>query len=207
MPKYALGLHTTTRQLGLTISNFDQDSRNQIEDLDRDLSTHLHLCLGDFLQPQTWEDLAFLAVAAGPGSFTSTRIGMVTARTISQQLKIPLFPISSLAALAWQQKNTSDLIAVQMEASRGQIFVAIYQQSDTTGSLITHLADTATTPSDWQQTLDRLSQPYELIKATGALTTTTVNSVLQLADLDWQQGKRPHWSEALPFYGQSAVNL
>jgi tRNA A37 threonylcarbamoyladenosine modification protein TsaB len=32
-----------------------------------------------------------------------------------------------------------------------------------------------------------------------------VISVLELAYLDWQQGKRPHWSEALPFYGQHPV--
>lgn len=205
MVKYALGLHTTTRQLGLSISNFDYDSRHQIEDLDRDLSTHLHLCLRDFLLPQTWEDLAFLAVAAGPGSFTSTRIGMVTARTISQQLNIPLFPISSLAALAWSQKNSSDLIAVEMEASRGQIFVAIYQYTEATKGLITYLADTATTKGAWQETLTQLTQPYELIQAKGDLTATMVESLLQLAYIDWQQGKRPHWRDALPFYGQTPV--
>jgi len=29
---------------------------------------------------------------------------------------------------------------------------------------------------------------------------------LELAYLDWKQEKRPHWSEALPFYGQHPVD-
>lgn len=203
--KYALGIHTTTRQLGLTLSNFLDYSSTQVYDLDRDLSTHLHLCLKEFLHTQTWGDLAFLAVAAGPGSFTATRIGMVTARTIAQQLNIPLFAISSLGALAWQDKNTTDLIAVQMEASRGQLFVGIYQIASTSEGLITHLGDSVMSPSVWQETLDKLEKPYQLIKSSLDLGHT-VDSVLQLAHIQWQQGKRPHWAEALPFYGQHPVN-
>jgi tRNA A37 threonylcarbamoyladenosine modification protein TsaB len=46
--------------------------------------------------------------------------------------------------------------------------------------------------------------PYELIDVPTDLGTSAM-SVLELAYLDWQQGKRPHWSEALPFYGQHPV--
>jgi len=101
--KYGLALHTASRELGLAISNFDGDSRCQTWYLDRDLATHLHQYLVEFIQPQTWADLAFIAVAKGPGGFTGTRIGMVTARTLAQQLDIPIFAISSLAALAWAE--------------------------------------------------------------------------------------------------------
>ncbi|HBL14873.1 MAG TPA: tRNA (adenosine(37)-N6)-threonylcarbamoyltransferase complex dimerization subunit type 1 TsaB, partial [Cyanobacteria bacterium UBA11162] len=87
------------------ISNFVDDSRYSIWDLGRDLSTHLHQHLTEFLMPQTWADLAFIAVAKGPGSFTGTRIGIVTARTLAQQLDIPLFGISTLAAVAWFVKG------------------------------------------------------------------------------------------------------
>ncbi|HAG84294.1 MAG TPA: tRNA (adenosine(37)-N6)-threonylcarbamoyltransferase complex dimerization subunit type 1 TsaB, partial [Cyanobacteria bacterium UBA12227] len=106
--QYGLALHTTSPQLGLAISNFVDDSRYSIWDLGRDLSTHLHQHLTEFLMPQTWADLAFIAVAKGPGSFTGTRIGIVTARTLAQQLDIPLFGISTLAAVAWFVKGEGE---------------------------------------------------------------------------------------------------
>ncbi|MEG4800177.1 tRNA (adenosine(37)-N6)-threonylcarbamoyltransferase complex dimerization subunit type 1 TsaB [Microcoleus sp. ARI1-B5] len=101
--KYGLALHTASRDLGLAISNFAGDSRCQTWNLDRDLATHLHQYLVEFIGPQTWADLAFIAVAKGPGGFTGTRMGMVTARTLAQQLDIPVFAVSTLAAVAWAE--------------------------------------------------------------------------------------------------------
>ncbi len=101
--KYGFALHSSSAQLGLALSNFADESRHQTWDLGRDLSSHLHQYLAEFLMPQSWADLAFIAVAKGPGSFTSTRIGVVTARTLAQQLDIPLFAISTLAAVAWSR--------------------------------------------------------------------------------------------------------
>ncbi|MEG3933873.1 tRNA (adenosine(37)-N6)-threonylcarbamoyltransferase complex dimerization subunit type 1 TsaB [Microcoleus sp. T3_B1] len=101
--KYGLALHTASRELGLAISNFAGDSRCQTWNLDRDLATHLHQYLVEFIGPQTWANLAFIAVAKGPGGFTGTRMGMVTARTLAQQLDIPVFAVSTLAAVAWAE--------------------------------------------------------------------------------------------------------
>ena len=212
MPKfnpnqYSLALHTTTPQLGISIGNYAGDSRSQLWDLDRDLSTHLHQYLIEFLQPQTWQDLSLIAVAKGPGSFTSTRIGVVTARTLAQQLNIPLFAISTLAAVAWSERANSSpetLMAIQMDASRGQLFAAIYQVAPGGSGLIEHLPDTVMTPEAWQQTLDNLATSYKQIH-TPAKLGITADSLLKIAYLDWQQGKRPHWSEVLPFYGQHPV--
>lgn len=204
--KYALALHTTTPQLGMALSNFAGDSRTQIWDLGQDLSAYLHQYLTEILPPQTWQDLAFIAVAKGPGGFTGTRIGVVTARTLAQQLNIPLFGISTLAAVAYEQKeiNTKNLLAVQMKARRGQLFVGIYQFSAEEESWQTYLADTTMTPEAWQQTLANLDSPYKLIEASQNLANT-VNSILELAYLEWQQQKYSQWSEVLPYYGQHPV--
>ena len=208
--KYALALHTTSSQLGLAVSNFAGDTRSSTWDLGRDLSSHLHQHLVEFLTPQRWADLAFIAVAKGPGSFTSTRIGIVTARTLAQQLKVPLFAVSTLAAVAWSpqqeevENSDKNAIALQMNAHRGELFVAIYQASSTGVGLTPLLSDTVMTQENWKQALESLETPYQLIDVPAELGTS-VTSVLSLAYLDWQQGKRPHWSEALPFYGQHPV--
>ncbi len=208
--KYSLAIHTTSPELGLALSNFADDSRCQTWNLGRDLSTLMHQHLTDFIQPQTWRDLAFIAVAKGPGSFTGTRIGVVTARTLAQQLDIPLFAISTLAAVAWElaqnlEINPNGAYALQMPAQRGQIFTAIYQ-FQIPSRLTQVMPDTVTTPDAWKQTLETLEIPYQPIDIpVGALLGASVSSLLKLAYLDWQQGKRPHWAEALPFYGQHPV--
>ena len=210
MPDYGLAFHTTSSQLGLAINNFQGDCRTKTWDLGRDLSSHLHSCLGEFIAPQTWHDLKFIAVAKGPGSFTSCRIGMVTARTLAQQLEIPLFAISTLAGAAWSvytqksfdgEKNSS--LPVQMDARRGELFVAIYEASKDDSRLVNRLADTTMKPEKWQETLQELGleQAITLPEKLGI----TADSILELAYLDWQRGLHPHWSDALPFYGQHPV--
>ena len=207
--KYALALHTTTPELGLAISNFAADTRSQVWNLGHDLSSHIHQYLIDFIKPQTWADLGFIAVAQGPGGFTGTRIGVVTARTLGQQLEIPVFTVSTLAAVAWTEiKKTQQIqpIAVEMPGQRGKVFGAIYQFNADNSGLKTLLLDTVFTPEIWQETLNNWSNSYQLILAKSDLAAT-VTSILELADFEWQQGKRPNWATALPYYGQHPVDV
>ncbi len=204
--KYALALHTTTPNLGMAIDNFLGDRREQTWNLGRNLASHLHLYLQEMLQPQTWQDLKYVAVAKGPGGFTGTRVGVATARTIAQQLNIPLFGISTLAAIAFasvNNYNSHKLLAVQMPARQGQLFVAIYQL-DSTHVLQVRLADTTMTLENWQATLASLSEPYQTVTTPENLATT-VTALIELAELQWQQQKFSYWSEVVPFYGQNPV--
>lgn len=211
---YGLALHTTSPQLGLALSNFQGEEKTKTWELGRDLSTHLHVFLQEFVSPHPWSDLTFIAVAKGPGSFTGTRIGVATARTLAQQFNLPLFAISTLGAIATRGSSTSthcyaqefpnsDLIAVQLPARRQQYFVGIYEVTAT--ELIPHLSDTIMTETAWEETLNQLCVPYQLLKTTEEKLGETVTSVLALAYQQWQQGNRPRWEEAKPFYGQSPV--
>ncbi|MDY7013744.1 MAG: tRNA (adenosine(37)-N6)-threonylcarbamoyltransferase complex dimerization subunit type 1 TsaB [Cyanobacteriota bacterium] len=203
---YTLALHATGPQLGLAIASPFGDRRCQTWDLGRDLSKHLHTHLSEFVKPQTWKDFSFLAAAKGPGSFTSTRIGLVVARTLAQQLEIPLFAISTLAAAAWSNKELcapGEKIAVQLPATRERVFAAIYQCDR--GKLHPFLPDAAMALSAWQETLGNWERGVRLVELSENLGDT-VTSVLELAQLEWEAGQRPHWSEALPFYGQSPVD-
>ena len=203
--KYGLALHTTTPELGLAISNFGEDTRFDVWNLERNVSSLMHQYLIDFIKPQTWADLTFIAVAAGPGGFTGTRIGVVTARTLGQQLNIPVFAISTLGAIAYSQSNKNDtIIAVQMPAQRSQVFAAIYLVKPQ--QLTTLLPDTVFTQEAWQEKLANWNTSYQLIEAKSSLAVT-VTDVLQLAYLDFKLGLRPDWSEALPYYGQHPVDL
>jgi len=100
MIKIALALHTTTETLELAIAAIDTDGSSLMQlkhgkwVLGRELSNQIHTCLSDFMQGYNWTDITFVAIASGVGSFTSTRIGIVVARTLGEQLNIPVYAIA-----------------------------------------------------------------------------------------------------------------
>ncbi|MEP0957965.1 tRNA (adenosine(37)-N6)-threonylcarbamoyltransferase complex dimerization subunit type 1 TsaB [Microcoleus sp. FACHB-1515] len=210
MSIYGFALHTSSPQLGLALSNFAGDQRQQTWNLGLALSTELHVHLQEFLAPRSWQDLAFLAVSKGPGSFTGTRIGMVTARTLAQQLEIPLFAVSSLAAIAYPHLAIDTLrgalrdreIAVQMPASRGELFAAIYSIED--NQPVALLPDAVMSAAEWEERQKNWSRPLKLISAPEN-QGGTVTDLLAIAHAQFQAGERPDWSIALPFYGQHPV--
>ncbi|MBW4481432.1 MAG: tRNA (adenosine(37)-N6)-threonylcarbamoyltransferase complex dimerization subunit type 1 TsaB [Tildeniella torsiva UHER 1998/13D] len=204
-----LAIHTCGPDLGLALSNFDGETRHQTWPLGRDLSTQLHRILMEFISPYSWTDFSFLAVAQGPGGFTGTRIGVVTARTLAQQLEIPLFGVSSLAAVAQRALDESPAgsiadIAVEMQARREQLFTAVY--TSTVDGLEPSHPDQVLTAETWEQALAQYPQPFHRV-VTGDDLAATVVQVLDLAYGRWLRGDRPDWSAVLPYYGQHPVDL
>ena len=206
--KYGLALHTTTTELGLALIDVTETLvKTEVKDLEGGLMNHLHPCLKEFLQGYTWQDLAFIAVAKGPGSFTSTRVGMVTARTLAQQLDIPLLAISTLAARAQEEaKNfsTEMLIATQLSAGGQKYYVAIYEKLQGQEMVSSVLLDTTRDIQEWQEQLTQLERPYILVEGDQKLGYT-VSSLLKLAYALWLSGVTPSWSQGLPFYDQNSL--
>jgi len=64
-------------------------------------------------------DLSALVVGTGPGSFTSTRIGLAVARGLSLALDLPVAGVSTLDALASAREDVLPVI----DARRREIFV------------------------------------------------------------------------------------
>jgi tRNA A37 threonylcarbamoyladenosine modification protein TsaB len=62
-------------------------------------------------------DLTHIAICIGPGSFTGTRIGVMTAKTFSYALTIPLIPFNSLIPF-----HTPGTLTIK-EAKEGLYFV------------------------------------------------------------------------------------
>lgn len=74
------------------------------------------------------EQLGAIAVAAGPGSFTGIRIGVSTARALSQGLGIPAVGVSTLQALAGAVASPGALICPLLDARRNEVYSALYRR-------------------------------------------------------------------------------
>ena len=84
-------------------------------------------------------DLSALAVGAGPGRFTGIRTALCTAKAFSYSLKIPIYPVNTLKALAesflaggsYQQaliQNKVKALCLAIHAFKKQVYWAPFDQ-------------------------------------------------------------------------------
>jgi tRNA threonylcarbamoyl adenosine modification protein YeaZ len=78
--------------------------------------------------PDAVKRLQAIVVGLGPGSFTGLRVGLALAKGMAYAGGIPLYGVSSLATLAASQQP--GIIALALEARRGEIFTAVYDVGD-----------------------------------------------------------------------------
>lgn len=200
-----LAIHTSSNDLGLAISQPDGPERIQTWELGRGLSTHFHAKLSEFIAAETLATLQFIAVAQGPGSFTSTRLGITVARTLAQQLNLPLFGISSLGAIAAAHFSAPDdsqkmlPLAITLPAQRGEVHVGIYADPY---DLSAHTTDRVLSAEVWAIE----SQNYRIQPAPEA-QSSFVLQVLTISQRAYEKGERPQWWQVSPSYGQHPVTV
>lgn len=73
------------------------------------------------------DTLDYIAVSSGPGSFTGLRIGAATAKGLGLALKIPIIPVPTLDALAYNIIGFTGIMCPIMDARRGEVYSAFYE--------------------------------------------------------------------------------
>lgn len=99
-------------------------------------------------------DLDRIAVTVGPGSFTGLRVGLAFAKGLGSALGLPVVGIGTLEAVGAPFAGTPGLIAVVLEARRGQVYFQAFERGqpltapagldiDAAGALLIELSKTA----------------------------------------------------------------
>jgi len=73
------------------------------------------------------DQIGLIAVALGPGSFTSLRIGMAVGKGLAQALGIPIVGVPSMAAYAEKVSFLSGKICVVLPDRRDLVYYALYE--------------------------------------------------------------------------------
>ena len=91
--KYILAIHSANNYFGFAYKSINGSLSQEkffIKNFNRDLSNNLVFDLAEFISDISFDSIERIAVSNGPANFNATRLIVVLARTISQQIKCPL---------------------------------------------------------------------------------------------------------------------
>ena len=73
------------------------------------------------------DDMDYIAVSEGPGSFTGIRIGVASARALAQALGIKTIGVPTLQSFLYHDYNYNGIICPIFDARRNQVYSGAYQ--------------------------------------------------------------------------------
>lgn len=196
-------MDTTGSRLNLGMGNGSDIHRVCSLPLGREISTQMHGLLREFVHPQSWQELGCICVIQGPGSYTGSRIGVVTARTLAASLNIPLFGFSSLAIAALVSATKPGLLAIDIPAQRNHVYGAIYEIKLESELPLVIQGPKNLKETDWADVIEH--SPSLVTRYTFAYSEKTSHALLdkmmQLARYQWKRGQASDWRNILPAYG------
>lgn len=120
-------IDTSTRETVLGLRRGDEIQERVLTDRDL-LRDALEQLVQSFAARPA--DLRGIAIGQGPGSFTGLRVGFAFAHGLARGLDIPLWPISSMEAVASNFRDAAGRICVVVSARRERWFVEIFEAED-----------------------------------------------------------------------------
>jgi len=106
-------------------------------------------------------DIALIAVAKGPGSFTGIRIGVAAAKGLSWAAQIPAVGVSTLEAMAYQSSFAHGIICPVMDARRSEVYNALFETRG--GELVRLCEDRAISLFELSEEMKKSGKTYFLV--------------------------------------------
>jgi tRNA threonylcarbamoyladenosine biosynthesis protein TsaB len=118
-------------------------------------------------------DVAAVAVAEGPGSFTGVRIGVAAAKGMSWGGQLPCYGVSTLEAMAVSLGAYEGHVCACMDARRSQVYNALFLAE---GGNLTRLSeDRAIALAELKTELEHIDGPIFLVGDGAPLTYKTLS--------------------------------
>ncbi len=125
-----LSLETSTKMGSIAITDNTQ-LLGEFQIAIKDTFSEMLLPTIDYLLKSTKtsiQDVDAFALAQGPGSFTSLRIGMSVVKGLALKNKVPIIPIPTLDGLASNLSYSHLLICPLIDARKGEVYTAFYKK-------------------------------------------------------------------------------
>lgn len=124
---YILSIETATKVCSVALHQEGKLVVSQHLHIDKSHSGLLTVLIQQTLQNAAifMEDLAAVAVSAGPGSYTGLRIGTSTAKGLCYALEIPLLSVNTLEAMAYEVATFAPkgvLLCPMIDARRMEVY-------------------------------------------------------------------------------------
>lgn len=74
-------------------------------------------------------EVGLIAAGTGPGSYTGIRVGLAAVRGLAEGLKVPVIGVNTLRIIAENGIRAGDWVAVVLDARRGSVYAALYQNN------------------------------------------------------------------------------
>lgn len=125
-----LAIDTSASLCAAAISDGERELGRVVLDIGKGHAEHLMAVIEEALAKSglAYRDLARIAVAIGPGSFTGIRVGVSTARGLALALGVPAVGVSNLEAVADEARPqfAGQSIMVAFLSARETVHLAVY---------------------------------------------------------------------------------
>lgn len=126
-----LSIESSSQILSVAL-NRDDETLNQFKSKGKFKSEHIISLIKKSLSKAklALQDLDYIAVDLGPGSFTGLRVGIAAAKALSLVYKIKIIGVASLDCISANIKSRADKdICVIIDARRSNLYCAIFRQT------------------------------------------------------------------------------
>ena len=122
------------------------------------------------------DELEYIAVNAGPGSFTGVRIGVAAAKGLAFKNNLPCVPVSTLESMAYNMLGSDCVVCAVMDARCSQVYNALFKIS---GDKVERLCeDRALALSELKPELEKISEKIILVGDGANLTAKYLENSL-----------------------------